>query len=459
MSKPYCLRNISALGLLLVLAAGCGGSRGGESGPGAPAGTPTRPSQNLVFDPTPIYRQMGMIARGLPIPFLGRVTYVASADPEVTHAIVTLSFSNNSFQFERESDSRFRARYTAILAVEGGGRTAARSEGTETVVVTSYRETTRGDESVIFQETLDVPPGEYSLVVGIRDENNQRSVEERIALSVPRFTDGTLSSAIPVLESEPRELRDSLPQFLVNPKAMVVFGRDSTISLYLEQYSNFSSLIGFSIHNERGRLVWSDTLRLEKKEEINAQVVNVPISRIGIGQATLSFTASGSADSVKTGVFVGFGEDLPVATYEEMINYLRYFAAPFRLQRLTDASAEDRPDAWAEFVRETDSNTQTAEHEDLREYFGRLVRANARFREEVTPGWLSDRGRVYISLGEPDQIIEPRPHDYQRNNQQLWDYRRYNMQLVFYDQTGTGRWRLTQTSNVRFESEFRRRLR
>ena len=30
--------------------------------------------------------------------------------------------------------------------------------------------------------------------------------------------------------------------------------------------------------------------------------------------------------------------------------------------------------------------------------------------------------------------------------------------LVFYDQTGTGRWRLTQSSEVRFEAEFRRRL-
>jgi hypothetical protein len=34
-----------------------------------------------------------------------------------------------------------------------------------------------------------------------------------------------------------------------------------------------------------------------------------------------------------------------------------------------------------------------------------------------------------------------------------------NLQLTFFDQTGTGRWRLTQASEVRFETEFRRRLR
>ena len=81
-----------------------------------------------------------------------------------------------------------------------------------------------------------------------------------------------------------------------------------------------------------------------------------------------------------------------------------------------------------------------------------------RFREEATPGWRSDRGRVFVTLGEPDQLLEPQVTDFSRGRQQLWDYRALNMQLVFYDQTGTGRWRLTQSSEVRFESEFRRRL-
>jgi hypothetical protein len=72
---------------------------------------------------------------------------------------------------------------------------------------------------------------------------------------------------------------------------------------------------------------------------------------------------------------------------------------------------------------------------------------------------MSDRGRVYVVLGEPDQILEPQVQDFQRNRQQLWEYRQQGLQLVFFDQTGTGRWRLTQTSEVRFETEFRRRLR
>jgi len=205
-------------------------------------------------------------------------------------------------------------------------------------------------------------------------------------------------------------------------------------------------------------VMWNDTVRVTTRGAMRAGVIEVPVSRIGIGVAQLTFVRDGGTDSSSAYVFVGFGGDLPVATYDEMVNYLRWFAQPYRLQKLRDATEETRPAAWAEFVRETDDRPETPMHEGLRDYFARLIRANGRFREEATPGWMSDRGRVYVSLGEPDQIIEPQVADFSRGRQQLWDYRAQNMQLVFYDQTGTGRWRLTQASEVRFESEFRRRL-
>ena len=41
---------------------------------------------------------------------------------------------------------------------------------------------------------------------------------------------------------------------------------------------------------------------------------------------------------------------------------------------------------------------------------------------------------------EPDQIYEPQNTDFSRVRQQLWEYNEKGIQLVFYDQAGTGRW-------------------
>ena len=113
--------------------------------------------------------------------------------------------------------------------------------------------------------------------------------------------------------------------------------------------------------------------------------------------------------------------------------------------------------ALEEYLAETDPNPQTAVHEGLRDYFGRVRVANERFREEGGAGWMSDRGMVFVALGDPDQIYEQGTSDVsQRGRAQIWEYRQYSAQLVFIDQSGFGRWRLTTSSEADFRSILNR---
>jgi GWxTD domain-containing protein len=449
--------------LVLAVAASltaCGGGNTPrpQTGTGGPAGAPASVPQNLTFDAVPLYRQAGMLARGLPMPFVGRVAFLASPSPDRTHALIALSLANNALSFTRESDERFRASYTVAISVRRGAEVVVRADATEEVVVGAFRETARTDETLVFQQILDVEPGDYDLVVVVRDEGSQRNAQEQMALRVPRLADGAVTAPLPVLQVTPRASRDSLPVMIASPRATAVFGRDSVLPVYVESYEGSGAPVRLELRNERGRVLWSNAVEMPSRGAMSSRVIDVPVSRIGIGIAELAVAREGGPSSLATRVFVGFGDDLPVATFGNMLTYLRYFAKSYRLDALRAAPEEDRPAEWAKFVRETDSQVNTPAHEDLRDYFSRLVRANSRFRDESTVGWLSDRGRVYISLGEPDQVLEPQIQDFQRTRQQVWEYRSLNAQLVFYDQTGTGRWRLTQSSATRFEAEFQRRL-
>lgn len=401
---------------------------------------------------------MGMLARTTAVPLLGRVGYLASRTPDTTHVVIGVSFPNAALTFKREADTRFRASYTISSSLGRDNMSAAFEQTAQEVLVGTYRETTRPDESLVHQVVLDVPPGRYTLTVTLRDDATQRNVEERMAVVVPRLGPGTFATPIPVAEVAARGTRDSLPLLLMTPSGTAIAGRDSIIPFYLEAYDTTSAPLRLLLRNEQGRRLWSDTATLTRRGTIRSGVVALPLSRIGIGVAQFSVTRDAAADTASTFVFVGFGADLPVATFDDMLLYLRYYAAPFRIAQLRDAAPEARPAAWAEFVRATDPDPRTAAHEDLRSYFERIARANLRFREETSAGWLSDRGRVFIALGDPDQLFEPQLNDMSRNRQQVWVYQSLNLQLTFFDQTGTGRWRLTQSSEVRFESEFRRRL-
>jgi GWxTD domain-containing protein len=163
-------------------------------------------------------------------------------------------------------------------------------------------------------------------------------------------------------------------------------------------------------------------------------------------------------DTTRTPLFVGFGEELPVATYDEMLDYLKWFAAPARIKSLRDTAPEFRPAAWVNFVRENASLTGGSEA--LHEYFLRLYEANAKFREEGVPGWMTDRGKVLLGLGEPDQVYEQgaTTNPANRVRSVIWEYRDLQQQLVFVEQQEFGHWRLTNSSEIAFESAWRRRV-
>jgi hypothetical protein len=66
---------------------------------------------------------------------------------------------------------------------------------------------------------------------------------------------------------------------------------------------------------------------------------------------------------------------------------------------------------------------------------------------------------VYLGLGEPAQVYDQGMSAVgDRGRSQVWEYRGLNIQLVFYDQTGFGRWRLTNASELEFQSQWQRRV-
>jgi GWxTD domain-containing protein len=454
-------RATAALVLLGVIASGAC-YRPNRGGPG---GTPARPGEvergridvGIFTDPVRIYQRMGLLAEGGALPFVGSVGFFASRSPDTTHTLVSVSMAANALAFQRDAD-RYRASYAIRLEVKRNDTTLVSTESQETVRVAVFKETTREDESVIAQRLLTLVPGFYTLVVTVRDASTQRSSTSEVPLSVPRLAAPSLSTPLAVLDAAPRSTLDSLPQVVASPRATAVFGRDSVVPLYVEGYAQGAHFpLTLAVRSEKGATLWTDTTSVPRRGNIFSGLVRVPVSRIGVGVATLVLWPTGTPDTVRTPVFVSFGENLPVTTFDEMLQYLRFFTAPARVQALRDAPDERRAEAWARFLAETDPNAQTPVHEGLRDYFGRVRTANERFRDEGSSGWMSDRGMVFVALGDPDQIYEQGTSDVsQRGRAQIWEYRQHSIQLVFIDQSGFGRWRLTTSSEADFRSTLQR---
>jgi GWxTD domain-containing protein len=451
------------IGCCLVTATACGSGppprRGGSI---LPSSAPTGSTEAVRF-----YHAMGLAASSAPVPFVASASHFAGPTPDSANTLFSVSIPARALTFARESD-RYVAQYVVDLRVLRGGLEQQRIETLEYVRVGSFRETGRTDESVIFQRWLRLPPGRQVLRLAVRDVGSGGTSADTLIADVPRFGPGVrVSSPVPVYQARARAQLDSLPALLARPRATAVFGRDSIVSVYAEGYSSVAVpalAVAVSVRNDAGAVVWSDTASLPRVGSLYGGMLRIPIARLGMGLGFVSIVPAAGGDTSHTPYFVSFGEDLPVAPFDDMLSYLRFFASPQRLGTLRNAPPELRAQLWAEFIRDTDPVPTTPEHEALQSYFDRVQLANTRFRDDIPAGWLSDRGNAFIALGDPDNVYEQTITTSGGRRLvapvrlQVWEYRQHRAQLVFTDEFQTGRFKFVPRSEIEFRTLLQRVL-
>lgn len=104
------------------------------------------------------------------------------------------------------------------------------------------------------------------------------------------------------------------------------------------------------------------------------------------------------------------------------------------------------PDSEKEAFREEfweirDPNPDTEENEFKIEYFDRIETADELFVSEGRPGWLTDRGRIYVLFGPPwERITYPMGSNPESRCSEIWYYGSFP--VIFVDSTCTGQYKL-----------------
>ncbi len=411
--------------------------------------TPGPAPVTAAIDPAVVYRQMGLVTGAGQIPFVGSVHLLAGATPDTAVAIIALSLENRQLTFQREANA-FAAGYRVEIAFRQGVNLVQQLVRDERVVVSTFRETQRADESVIFQDHLSVPVGEYQIGISVRDRNGPNVGRYEAAFSVPPLQAPAIAAPVPVYRASVRTDLATTPDLLVNPRSTVEFGVD-TARFYVETYGlPASSAVVVSALDAQQRVVWADTSRLDSTRSPAAVEVALPPVSLSLGRYELRVAPQGGSVVASAPFLVAFSGQWVVANFDEMISLLRYFTSADTLRALSSAPPDQRAAAWRKFYHDTDPNPATPENEALNQYFARLEEANQRFRDEGVPGWLTDRGEVLITLGEPDEILDRRSEMQGRGRMIVWTYTQLRLTLYFVDDSGFGHFRLDPSSRSEF---------
>jgi GWxTD domain-containing protein len=414
-----------------------------------PPARPALPSATLE-----LYQRAGVLTGTGDLGAAARVHQLASGDADTAHILVGIAMPARGLAFVQDGDA-FRAAYEVVVEVRRDTRVVYRAATTSDVRVAQVRDAWRPDESVIFQHTFRLGPGEYVTTISVRDTRGQGTSRIASPLVVPFASNRPWAQLAPVYRAPSRARTAAPTEIVLNPRGMVILGRDSVARLYLETspaQAGRALLIRAAPRGDVG--AWVDSVTPVGDGIVAAALVEIPVEQLGVGIVDVSVTDPRRGATLRIPIIVSLGEELPVASLEEAVDYLRFFVTDDRLRPLRDPLPERRAAAWRDLMRSTDPVPSTAEHEALREYVRRIVVANSQFREEGGPGWLTDRGMVLATLGEPDGVIEP-PSDPTAVRTLTWEYRRHRLNVAFTDVSGFGRWRITTASDAELHALIR----
>jgi len=129
------------------------------------------------------------------------------------------------------------------------------------------------------------------------------------------------------------------------------------------------------------------------------------------------------------------------ASSREFLSKVRYTITKQEKDIFLSTPPPKRQEFVDEFWKKRDPDPSTEINEFKEEYFRRLEISNVLFKEGTTPGWLQDRGRIYIVLGPPDnRLVNPGFRDFHYEN---WYYEP-NYVIVFEDRDLNGEYQITQ---------------
>lgn len=342
-----------------------------------------------------------------------------------------------------KTDSGYNASFeiTAIAYDEKGnqigGDTRLRSH-----TIPSYEATLLRSESLIDSLLFPLPEGEYKMKIVVKDLHSKNQGTRTVELLTPRIPIEHVSL------SELSLLKDGTPAVKNNFKP-----QDEVEIVY--QIYNFPLILSNTsraiIKREKKRTVLWDS-RSIYPDSVKTEKCELDLSQFKRGNYQISISIiseDGRIVDEKTKSFhIEISPLLDDEYFREAINQLQYIATNEEIKRLKKAKPEDRESEWNSFWKEKDPTPSTETNEFKEEYYRRIEYANAHYGG-TQKGWRTDRGKIYIIYGPPDEI-ERYPYELHSMPYEIWYYYSRGLKFIFVDEHGIGDYRLLSPRGERW---------
>ncbi len=313
------------------------------------------------------------------------------------------------------------------------------------LLVEDYDSTVSPEITNTFTVDLPVKPGKYELKVAVSDRNssnqfnrslkfevdNQEDIRRRVLLSdMIFFNDYQTNSEGKIIAFQPA-MNNAFAS-----ESDFIYAYFTTYNFHPETLTE----VRYTVKDENNIPVLEHHYEVETKEPFSEHFLKLSRYYLDRNHYTLELMVhNGDQWIIKNAVFTFFWRFVPSTLHDLdlALKQLRYISPDDSIGKVLKMSYADKKAYFERFWKQRDPDPSTPRNELMEEYYRRVNFANANFATSTAEGWVTDRGRIFIKFGEPDEI-ERHPFEPDSAPYQIWRYYSLQKVFLFIDRTGFG---------------------
>jgi GWxTD domain-containing protein len=354
---------------------------------------------------------------------------------------VYVEVCNDALQFVRAADGYMAEGDVTVVLFDKSGKQVAGDTHRIRLLCSRYDETTSVDTCETLTMAFKAGAGDYLLSVTLADRDSRRKSLVEAQHTIADLTGLPTLSDIGFISPSEGSGGSRWPGF--QPNVRRSYGDvEEGIQFYYELYGaeDDSVTVAYRIREIGGEEVYSDTSRFAGADGVG-HLGQVPMDTLRNGPYELEVALVGDTGAPvvsRSGDFEINREEFYLGRdVTDAVALLVYIATSGFIDSFEKADVEERRRLWEQFWREKDPTPATPRNEFYKEHLERFRYANEHFKAGLTEGWRTDRGRIYITEGPPDEV-DSYSMEIDRNPTEVWFYFDNGRRYVFVDETGFG---------------------
>ncbi|GJQ61687.1 MAG: hypothetical protein SCALA702_07400 [Melioribacteraceae bacterium] len=359
---------------------------------------------------------------------------------------VFLKVPYSSIQFVRYG-AKYKGAYSVTLTFYDEDKENIQFEKiwNEQIIVDDFLKTNSNSNFNISYRSNEMYPGTYFMRTIVEDRDSKRSFTTEGTLTLKEYKGSIQVSDVVFIQSR---VNSPTAEQVIPNVSNIFTTRDEGFAFFYEILSDTSTTIAakYKIFDAEEEAVLSRDEKIELTKGENVINQEITFERLSLGQYQLNVELYDENDELITGSSKKFlskiyGFPNSILDLDEAIKQMMYIASSDELDSLqAPESFDEKLNRYVSYWGAKDPSPNTEENEVMFEYYRRVAYSNTAF-ESYYPGWKTDMGMIYITLGAPDQV-DRHPFDYNSKPYEVWDYYDLNKRFIFVDETGFGDYRL-----------------